>query len=114
MTTDDRNIASYGFLRQIAALPFVDKLVLFGSRARGDHHDRSDIDLAVFCHGASLDDWRKVKSCLREGRIDTLLKVDCVRFDDSGPALRERILREGRTLYDRDNTPTTNVGAATH
>lgn len=24
------------------------RLVLFGSRARGDHHERSDIDLAVY------------------------------------------------------------------
>lgn len=105
MTTDDRNIASYAFFRHIAALPFVDRVVLFGSRARGDHHDRSDIDLAVFCAGADADDWREVKNCLREGRIDTLLKVDCVRFDDSTAALREQILREGRTLYDRSNAP---------
>ena len=93
MPTDDRNIASYAFFRHIAALPFVDKVVLFGSRARGDHHDRSDIDLAVFCGRANADDWREVKNCLREGRIDTLLKVDCVRFDDSTSALREQIHR---------------------
>lgn len=99
MTTDDRDITAYRFFRQIADLPFVDKVVLFGSRARGDHHDRSDIDLAVFCDRASADDWRKVKNCMREGRIDTLLSVDCVRFDDTTPALRERILAEGKVLY---------------
>jgi predicted nucleotidyltransferase len=99
MTTDDRDVTAYRFFRQIASLAFVDRVVLFGSRARGDHHDRSDIDLAVFCVGASTDNWREVKNCLREGRIDTLLDVDCVRFDDAPPALKERILEEGKVLY---------------
>lgn len=99
MTTDDRDVTAYRFFRQIASLPFVDRVVLFGSRARGDHHDRSDIDLAVFCDGASADDWREVRNCLREGSIDTLLNVDCVRFDDTTPALKERILAEGKVLY---------------
>lgn len=103
MTSHDRDIATYRFFRQIVSLPFVSRVVLFGSRARGDHHDRSDIDLAVFCDGASTGNWREVKNCLREGRIDTLLDVDCVRFDDAASALQERILAEGRVLYT--NTP---------
>jgi len=47
----------YLFLQKIAALPFVDAIYLFGSRARGDHRERSDIDLAVFCRAANENDW---------------------------------------------------------
>ena len=114
MHTDDRDITAYAFFRHIASLPFVDKVVLFGSRARGDHHDRSDIDLAVFCAGAGADDWREVKNCLREGRIDTLLNVDCVRFDDSPAALREHILADGTVLYERPASPSAGLAAPEH
>lgn len=42
-------LTDYHFLQQIADLPFVDAIYLFGSRARGDHRERSDIDLAILC-----------------------------------------------------------------
>ena len=34
-------------IRNLAVRHGIHKVVLFGSRARGDFHDRSDIDLAV-------------------------------------------------------------------
>lgn len=98
---DGADITRYEFVRAIADLPFVDKLVLFGSRARGDHEDRSDIDLAVFCDGATDEEWLEVLACLREDRVDTLRKVDCVRFDESDAVLRENVLSEGLVLYEK-------------
>ncbi len=98
-------VAGYEFFRHITALPFVDKVVLFGSRARGDHEDQSDIDLAVFCDGASDEDWLEVLDCLREDRTDTLLKVDCVRFDRCDAVLQENVLAEGVVLYEKDGRP---------
>ena len=47
----------YLFLQKIAALPFVDAIYLFGSRARGDHRDRSDIEIAILCQNADETDW---------------------------------------------------------
>ena len=38
----------YTQLATLAAKHGAQKLVLFGSRARGDHTERSDIDLAVY------------------------------------------------------------------
>ena len=38
----------YTQLTALAAKHGAQKLVLFGSRARGDHTERSDIDLAVY------------------------------------------------------------------
>ena len=103
---DKNDISRYDFFQQICRLPFVDKIVLFGSRARGDHHDRSDIDLAVFCDQASDEEWRQVLDCLRGDRIDTLLKVDCVRFERSNAALKEHIMIEGKVLYEKNGQQT--------
>ena len=103
---DKNDISRYDFFQQICRLPFVAKVVLFGSRARGDHHDRSDIDLAVFCDQASDEEWRQVLDCLRGDRIDTLLKVDCVRFERSNAALKEHIMIEGKVLYEKNGQQT--------
>ena len=99
------DIARYDFFQDIVALPFVDKIALFGSRARGDQMEHSDIDLAVFCDGASDEDWLEVLDCLREDRVDTLLKVDCVRFDRCDAVLQEHVLTEGVVLYEKDCAP---------
>ena len=47
----------YKFINEIAALSHVNKIILYGSRARGDATERSDIDLAVDCSGATDYDW---------------------------------------------------------
>ncbi|CAL7961936.1 conserved hypothetical protein [Alphaproteobacteria bacterium] len=69
----------YQFIKNIAKLPFVKSIILFGSRARGDNEERSDIDLAVDCYGCSHKDWLKVLDLVE--KADTLLNIDCVRFD---------------------------------
>ena len=91
----------YGFLDRLAALPFVEALILYGSRARGDHRERSDIDLAVLAPRASAADWRRVLDLVEEA--DTLLGIDCVRLDalPADDPLRAGIAREGRTIYRR-------------
>jgi nucleotidyltransferase substrate binding protein (TIGR01987 family) len=69
---------AYKFIEQLKALSFVDEIWLFGSRARGDNQERSDIDLAIVCPAASDTDWLKVVNIIENA--DTLLKIDCVRF----------------------------------
>ena len=100
-----RRLTGYRFFRDIAALPFVEKVALFGSRARGDHEERSDIDLCVSCGGAGEDEWLEVLACLERDRVDTLLKVDCTRFETSDAALRENVLTEGIVLFERRERP---------
>ena len=101
MKANRNHLERYEFFGQITALPFVDRVMLFGSRARGDHDDRSDIDIAVFCDEASDDEWLQLLDFLGEERIDTLRKVDCVRFDQCNAALRENVLTEGVILYEK-------------
>ncbi|MBO8131528.1 MAG: type III-B CRISPR module RAMP protein Cmr1 [Candidatus Marinimicrobia bacterium] len=62
-----------------------DKIVLFGSKARGDFYEKSDIDIAVY--GEYPDDI--------EGNIDI---VNIAKADQK---LKEKIEREGISLYER-------------
>lgn len=73
-----------------------DRLVLFGSRARGDHKERSDIDLAVF----GLDYTMASRLRLELEDLPTLLSFNLVCVDEhTSPALLANIDREGVTLY---------------
>ena len=82
----------------------INRVVLFGSRARGDHHAASDIDLAVF----PLPDFNNrgmVNSEIDE--LATLLKIDLVFVDEQTAAdLLDCINREGVLLYERSESKT--------
>jgi predicted nucleotidyltransferase len=83
----------------IAAFPAVERIILFGSRARGDAERRSDIDIAVSCPSADLRTWLDISRTA--GEANTLLKIDLARLEDATPELRRRIELEGRVLYER-------------
>lgn len=74
----------------------IEKLILFGSRARGDYRRTSDIDLAV--NGGNV-----AKFALElDEDVYTLLKFDVVDLGRSvQPALIESIQREGKILYEK-------------
>ena len=83
-------------IRTLAQKYQLKKVILFGSRARGDYHKTSDIDLATV--GGN-----HVKFSLDvEEETSTLLKYDIIDLD--GPVeetLRESIKKEGITLYEK-------------
>ncbi len=74
----------------------IEKVILFGSRARGDYHRASDIDLAVYGGDVirfSLD---------VEEYTSTLLTYDVVDMNRKLEAgFVESIEREGKTLYEK-------------
>lgn len=75
-----------------------DKIVLFGSRARGDNHDRSDIDLAIY--GMPKENRAWFWSDIDD--LPTLLKFDLVHVDtDTNAELVKNIEKDGVTLYER-------------
>ena len=72
----------------------IDKVILFGSRARGDFKRTSDIDLAVT--GGDFE-----RFALDE-ETQTLLEFDIVNLDsEMQDELRESIFREGKILYEK-------------
>ena len=93
------DIKQYDFYRQLEKLPFIEKIILYGSRARGDNRDRSDIDIAIVCPSATRDEWVRVLDIVDEA--DTLLKIDCVRLDELGQGSRlgQEIIKDGVQLY---------------
>jgi predicted nucleotidyltransferase len=87
------------------ACPGIARVVLFGSRARGDARPRSDYDFAIHAGGLSHADWSRW--CLDTAEsAPTLCAVDLVLA--SGPIsedLRRAIETEGVTVYERrENT----------
>ena len=75
----------------------VQKLVLFGSRARGTNAPRSDIDLAVY--GCSRFD--AFCDCLSE-ELWSLLKLDLIDMDQQvSETLAQEIRRDGVVLYEK-------------
>ena len=87
--------------RKIAAIGQrfrAERVVLFGSRARGDNRSRSDIDIAVF--GVSPDDLPAFREQLDE--LPTLLEFDLVFVtEQTDPKLVANIERDGVILMDK-------------
>ena len=72
------------------------KVVLFGSRARGDNNDRSDIDLAI-----SGGDFVNFSLDVEE-KVFTLLKFDIVNLDKENKIdFLNEIERDGIVLYEK-------------
>ena len=81
---------------QLAKKNCVEKVILFGSRARGDFRRISDIDIAV-----TGGDFARFALDVDE-ETSTLLEYDIVNLDrDMQDELRESIEKEGRILYEK-------------
>lgn len=94
----EHDIKSYKFIKKIKSLPFVQQVILFGSRARGTNQARSDIDLAVLCPDATRDQWLDVVDIVENA--DTLLRIDCVRLDQVKDLnFKNNILKDGVPLW---------------
>ena len=76
------------------------RIVLFGSRARGDHEPVSDYDLAIEAPGTTEAAWARFVLDAQEG-FGALLYLDLVRLDQADQRLRQRIDDEGLLLYVR-------------
>lgn len=97
-----------GICEVLARHPCVDQAVIYGSRAKGNFHSGSDIDLTL--QGAGLH-WREQASIMDE--LDDLLlpyQIDLSIFDQlDHAALREHIERVGQVFYRRTAIPALEV-----
>ena len=74
----------------------IEKIILFGSRARGDYHRASDIDLAVY--GGNVVEF----AVDVEEMTSTLLSYDVIDMKkENKQNLIETIEKEGVLLYEK-------------
>ncbi len=90
----------------VEKLPNLKLLILFGSRARGEHRPDSDWDFAVLYEERS--DQKDISSLLK---IYTLLeqaleipddKIDVIDLKECSPILAHYVARDGQLLYERE------------
>lgn len=78
----------------------ITKVILFGSRARGDADERSDIDLAIQTTG--MNDREKTELTYLAKELDTLLPMDIIWLDEASQPLKDQIARDGVMIYELD------------
>ena len=76
-----------------------DRIVLFGSRARGDALEASDFDLAFVLNDETKKKWPRFLADVGELPL-TLRRVDYVAWHEANDDLRKQILAEGITVYE--------------
>ena len=110
MTALDDEIA-----RLAAPIPGISSLLVFGSRARGNPHPESDLDVAVLPAAADPRARRYLQADLAvalaglapEGRVDVIL------LDEAPVLLGQRVLETGRLVFCRDHRAWSDLRVAT-
>lgn len=88
----------YDRLAELARRYGARRLVLYGSRARGDHRYNSDVDLAVY----GMPEENEGAFGMDCDELPTLLKLDIVQIREGmNPAFLANIEKDGVTLMDR-------------
>jgi predicted nucleotidyltransferase len=86
-------------LALLEAAPAVRRIILFGSRAVGDEEERSDIDLAISAPDLDATGVARLRDAVSTTR--TLYKISVTRIEDMPASLKSRVLKQGKTIYER-------------
>ena len=85
----------------IAAHPEIEEIVVFGSRAMGNHKNGSDVDLAVKGSGVSLRTVSRLGAQLNE-ELPLPYQFDVIDYTSiDSPALTKHIDSIGKVLFQR-------------
>ena len=88
----------YRQIVEIAIKNNATKVIIFGSRARGDNGPKSDIDLAIY----GCKNFSKLVEQMNE-ELWSLLQLDIINMEGSNVSeeLKQEIKRDGVILYDK-------------
>lgn len=76
---------------------YIDKIILFGSRARGDNSLKSDIDLGVYSNNSIAE----FKDDIEE-KVNTLLEFDFSHMNNiEDKFFVEQVEKEGVIIYEK-------------
>lgn len=80
--------------------PDIDRVLIFGSRARGNYRNASDIDLAVLA--PRMDDASFTRLWSELDDLPLVFTLDVLHWDRL-PAgrIRDHVIRDGRQVYPR-------------
>jgi predicted nucleotidyltransferase len=105
-TLDDVKSVTPRILEQ---LPYLKLMILFGSRARGDHDEASDWDIAVLYDEEQREeyekggwDWLRGWSILQDELELPDDRLDVVDLGKSSNILAHAIARDGKLIYERE------------
>ena len=85
----------------------VEKIILFGSRAKKEHKEFSDIDIAIVTkQKLDIRTKRKIKDKIEE--LSGIYSVDLIFLEQTSNEFKEIIKETGITIYEknRNNTST--------
>lgn len=96
---------------RILATTTPERIILFGSHARGDASPDSDLDLLVIVKGVTHP--RQESTRIRRALRGLLVPIDVIvatpeqigRYRDTSGLIYGPALREGKVLYDQSPTP---------
>ncbi|OMQ13219.1 nucleotidyltransferase domain-containing protein [[Flexibacter] sp. ATCC 35103] len=80
----------------------IDEVIIFGSRAKGNYRDNSDIDLVIKGQALNLSILQEIENKLEELYIPNF--IDLIIFDKiDNPELIDHINRIGKQFYRKGN-----------
>ncbi|POB12271.1 nucleotidyltransferase domain-containing protein [Sulfobacillus sp. hq2] len=80
--------------------PAIDQVIIYGSRAKGNYKQGSDIDLTLIGDALTHDDLLQIMHEINESSIPYLVDLS-IFHDISDPAVREHIQRRGCVFYQK-------------
>lgn len=80
--------------------PEIDKVIIYGSRAKGNCRTGSDIDLSMFGNDLNYDLLRKVSSEIDDLNTPYLFDISIFKLLNS-PSLEEHVNRVGKVFYKK-------------
>ena len=79
---------------------FIDKAVIFGSRAKHTANPKSDIDLCIYSLEMSDEQFSKLRFELDE--LPILYKLDIVHFEKVNKELQDNVEKDGKVLFIKE------------
>ena len=94
--------AVFEFLKNLGLKYNAEKVILYGSRARGDNHETSDYDVAFF--GITNRNYQAEIWYACEWEAPTLKNIDTLFDNRADEKILNRIEKEGTVLYEREKS----------
>ena len=84
-----------------SSIPEIEQVFVYGSRAHGQAHAYSDIDLALIAPAMQPADFARLQYTLSY-EMPTLIPIEIVRLDNAAPSLIEQIQWKGVVFYAKN------------